>query len=436
MKSFNLRTALEEFPPPGGGDWSHTAAELEAMDKRKANTGKILDQDAEDTAAASPIAGEIDGDTTTLSGMSKPGGDLIRDTEDVSLESAVKIDMKPVDLDDQVLLDQDRRAYEPVSTGGAEEMAIAEQNIAQEGWLGKQIERIGDFFTHREKEVDAAYTSIEANLKEIARMRNKIMSRQGNVDVNGDTVSLSEYAKWLAIDGKLMDDPGALVREVERLHSFIDWSVKNYTTSIDSMYKYVSDQVWKMGESNIDLALENSKKIISANVPQGVDRWLTVSDKTEWKGKSYEDRRMPFLLGQWGLVGLAQEANSPVPGEVLRVLRHKAGGTVKKGELKPITKDVMRKLLDTMEKIEHTFSSHKANGDVFSRYLDAMDEFAYRYRNFNSLSKTEQDKVSDIYLAGKIVINNDFGYYVLSYSNHVIKVLLLYIEKSLRRVEQ
>lgn len=434
MKALTMRRSLEEFSPPGGGDWSHTAAELAAKDKRADNAGKILDQDAEDTSHASPIAGEIDGDTTTLSGMSKPGGDLIRDTEDIAIED--KIVGAPVDLDDTVILDQDLRAYEPISTGNDEEMAIAEQNIATEGWLGKQIERIGDFFTHREKEADAAYTSIESNLKEIARMRNKIMSRQGNVNVAGDTVSLSEYAKWLAIDGKLLDDPSTLVREVERLYSFIDWAVKNYTTSIDSMYKYVSDQVWKLGESNIDLALENSKKIIALHKPQGVDRWLTVKDSTTWKGKVYEDRHMPYLMGQWGLVGLAQEVDSPVPGEVLRVLRHKSGGAVRKGELKPIPKDTMRKLLDVMEKIEHTFSANKANGDVYGRYLDAMDEFAYRYRNYNQLSKDEQTKVTAIYLAGKIVINNDFGFYVLSYSNHVIKVLLLYIEKSLRRVEK
>lgn len=397
---FNLRAALESRP--------------------------FEDQDLEDTAKPAPDAGQIDGDTTTLSGMAKPGQNPVPD----------KIDTRPVDLDDVVLAEQDRRAYEPLATDQATHDAIVAQNIATEGWLSKTVEKIGDFFTHREHDIEAGYTSLVANLKAIARMRERIVARAGEVNVGGDPVSLSKHAKWLAIDGKLIDDPAKLIRELQRLEKFITWSVKNYTKSIDAMYKFTAQNVLKLGESDLDKALENSKQIIAKHYPQGADAWLTVKDVVKWKDKNYEDRHMPYLLGQWGLVGLSQEQDTPVPGVVLRVVRHTDSMKVKKGEFKPLPKDAMKQILDICERIENTFAANKADGDAIDRYFDAMDEFAYRYRYWNQLSKEEQKKVSQLYSASKVVAVNDFSIWPLSYSNHLVKVLLMYIEKSLRRVEQ
>jgi hypothetical protein len=408
MKPFNWRAALESRP--------------------------IEDQDLEDTAKPAPDAGQIDGDTTTLGGMAKPGENPVPDKQDIAVEDE-KINERPVDLDDVILIDQNRRAYQPLVSDTASAMAVDEQNIAQEGFFSKTIEKVGDFFMHREKDLKDGYTSLKENLAAIETMRNKIIRRGGEVDVNGDSISLSRYAKWLSIDGKLLDDPQRLIREVERLYEFVQWCTSSYNGAVNRMYDFIARDVYKLGESDLDKALANSKLIITRNEPKDAKKWLTGKETTTWKGKQFTDLVMPQLPGQWGLVGMAQEEDAPVPGIVLRILQKKDAAKVSNGEFRPLPKDVMRKILDLCEKIENQFASNKVDGALYERYWDAMDEFAYRYRSYKSLPKSEQTKVEDIYLAGKMVITYDCGTDTLAHANHFVKVLLLYIEKSLRRVK-
>lgn len=429
MKQLNWRSALEEFPPPGG-TWGFPKPQPDV----EARLRPTEDQDLEDTARRTVQAGQIDGDTTTLGGMAKPGENPVRDKQDIAVEDE-KINERIVDLDDVILIDQDRRAYQPLVSDTASAMAVDEQNLAQEGFLSKTVEKIGDFFMHREKDLRDGYTSLKENLAAIETMRNKMIKRAGEVDLNGDTISLSRYAKWLSIDGTLLNDPQRLIREIQRLHDFVEWSTKSYNGAVNRMYDFIARDVYKLGESNLDKALENAKVIITKFEPKDASKWLTQKETAKWKGKTFTDLVMPVLPGQWGLVGMEQEADALPPGMVLRVTQRKASDKVTKGEFKPLPKDAMRHILDLCEKIESMFFANKIDGALYERYWDAMDEFAYRYRSFESLPREVQRKVQDIYRAGKIIVTYDQGTETLAHTNHFVKVLLLYIEKSLRRVK-
>lgn len=403
MKTFNMRRALEEFPPPGGGTWSQTQAEIDA---EQARNRPIIDQDV--AAATKPAP--IDGD------------------------GVEKIDMRPVDLDDYVLAEQDRRAFEPIAMGEAEQDAIAEQNIATEGWLGKKFENITDWLTQREKEVEDGTTSTEDNLAAIRKMREKLIGRPGEVVHDADTITISKYAKWLSIDGKHITDPEQLIRELGRVYDFVKWC-DNLDQAWLKAYKYVSDQVWKLGESDLKKAEENLKKMFEVSRPEGADKWLTQTKVVTFKGKEYKDRHSPYFLGQWCLYETIQEEESPVPGGIVEVCRMKSMKAVKGGEFKALTKDQMRRVLDVCEKIEVHLSSSAFEGKIVERYLDVLDEFAYRYRNYKSLSREEQALVSRLYTWGQQLMHHDTTFLPTLYSNHLVKVMLSYVEKSMRRIE-
>jgi hypothetical protein len=408
MKQFNMRTALEARP--------------------------IMDQDLEDTAKPAPDAGQIDGDTTTLSGMAKPGQQPVPDAEDVATESVEKIDERPVDLDDVVLIEQDRRAFEPQSEGSAEHDAINAQNIAQEGWLGKKFENIHDWFTRREKELDDGLTSTQDNLKDIKRLREKLMVRSGEVSSQADTITITKFAKWLSIDGKHITDPEHLIRELTRVFQFVVWC-DNLDKAWMNAYKFVSDQVWKLGESDLKKGAENLKKLYEVARPEGADKWLSQTKVENFKGKDYTDRHSPFFLGQWCLYETTQESDSETPGGIVEVIRMKSARAVKGAEFKALTKDQMKRVLDVCERIEAHLSSSSFDGKVIDRYLDALDEFAYRYRNFKSLSREEQRLISVLYTWGQQVMHHDTTFMPTMYGNHLVKVMLNYVEKSMRRIE-
>jgi hypothetical protein len=408
MKSFNMRAALEARP--------------------------IEDQDLEDTAKPAPDAGQIDGDTTTLSGMAKPGQNPVPDTENVATEGTEKIDTRPVDLDDVVLIEQDRRAFQPESTGSAEHDAINAQNIAQEGWVSKKFENIKDFFTRREKELEEGHTATKENLEAITRLRTKLQVRPGEVTRDADTITINKFAKWLSIDGKHITDPVRLIRELHRIHEFVQW-----TGSLDKAwlegYKFVADQVWKLGESDLKKAEENLKKLWQVARPVGADKFLSVTKVEEFKGKKYTDHHTPFFLGQWCLYETAQEEQVPAPGGIVSVVRMKSAKAVGGAEFPALNKTQMKEVLDICEKIEAHLASLTFDGRIVDRYLDALDEFAYRYRNFKSLPREEQTIVSRLYTWGQLIMDHDTTYLPTAFSNHLVKVLLSYVEKSMRRIE-
>jgi hypothetical protein len=408
MKSFNMRAALEARP--------------------------IEDQDLEDTAKPAPDAGQIDGDTTTLSGMAKPGQNPVPDTENVATEGTEKIDTRPVDLDDVVLIEQDRRAFQPESTGSAEHDAINAQNIAQEGWISKKFENVKDFFMNREKEFEDGHTATKENLEAIARLRTKLQVRAGEVTRDADTISISKYAKWLSIDGKHITDPARLIRELHRVYELVQWS-GNLDKAWLEGYKFVADQIWKLGETDLKKANENLKKMWEVARPQGVEKWLTVNKPTQFKGKEYIDKHSPFFLGQWCVFEISQEEDNHAPGGIIEIQRMKSMKAIGGGEFPALTKAQMKEVLDICEKIEAHLASMTFDGRIIDRYLDALDEFAYRYRNFKSLPREDQTLASRLYAWGQLIMQYDTTFLPTAFSNHLVKVMLSYVEKSMRRIE-
>lgn len=402
MKEFNWRTGLESRP--------------------------IEDQDLEDTTKPAPDAGQIDGDTTTLSGQAKPGQNPVPDQQDV------KIDERPVDLDDVILIDQDRRAYQPLVSDAASAMAVDEQNIAQEGWIGKKIENVKDFFTRREKEIEDGYTATKDNLADLEKLRQKLRTRPGEVHAEADTISLGKYAKWLSLNGKHVTDASQLVRELERIYQFVQWADELDKAYI-AAYKFVAESVWKLGESDLQKATDNLKQLLTVAKPHGVDRWLTEKETNKFNGKDFVDRKSPAFIGQWFLFEMSQEADAAAPGGIVKVVRHNSMKSVKGSEFPALTKDQMSKIIDVCEKIENHLASSKSEWNVVDRYLDALDEFAYRYRNFNSLSREDQALVKKLYSWGQIIVQNDTTFLPTAFSNHIVKVLISYVEKSMRRIE-
>jgi len=366
--------------------------------------------------------------------MAKPGQNPVPDTEDVQ-----KINQRPVDLDDVVLIDQDRRAFEPLVTGAAEHDAVNEQNIAQgeiaqEGWFAKKFENVKDFFMHREQEIEDGHTETKENLANIAKMREKLQVRAGEVDRNADTITISKYAKWLSIDGKHITDPARLIRELHRVYELVQWSGALDKAWLDG-YKFVSDQIWKLGETDLKKALENLKRMWEVARPQGVDKWLTVNKKVMFKGKEYTDRHSPFFLGQWCVFEVSQEEDNPAPGGIVEIQRMKSMRAVGGAEFPALNKAQMKEILDICEKIEAHLASMTFDGRIIDRYLDALDEFAYRYRNFNALSRQDQEMAKTLYAWGQLMMSYDSTFLPTAFSNHLVRVMLSYIEKSMRRIE-
>lgn len=404
MRAFNLRTALESRPVER----------------------PIIDQDLEDTAKPSPIAGQIDGDTTTPSGMAKPGQNPVPDAEDVTLESK-----DFVDLDDVVLANQDRRRYEPLVSDPHTHDVVMQQNMATEGI----VEKVKDFFLAREKEELQESTSSEENIHAIQRMKEKLATRPGEVRPGAEKITLSKYAKWLAINGKLIDNPAELLKELTRLEKFVDWLFGPYAVVLFKQYEFVSNSVLKLGESDLNKAYENLLTVLTLHKPAGVDQLLTAKETVTEHGNSYTDRVSPWLLGQWRLIGLEQPKSSSVQGEAYMITIKASQFKVEKGEFTPLDKATIAKVLDIALRISTRINSYTAPKGVFNRFIDSIDEFAYRYRHFKELSKEDQEKAREVYSWCNEMLYFDRFYLGERFPNHIVKVLLLYIEKSLRRVE-
>lgn len=422
MKPFNWRaaleprTALEEFPPPGGGTWSQTQAEIDAAKNRPTE-----DQDLEDTAKPTRQAGQIDGDTTTLSGQAKPGQNPVPDKEDT----------QPVDLADVVLERQDQRAYQPLVSDAASKDAVNEQNLAQEGL----IERLKDAFTHSEKGIMEVQSSAKGNLAQIESMKTKLQVRKGEVHEKAESIHLSAYATWIALDGKIIDDEASLMRELGRLKAFSQWITTSYVETLYATYEHMSTQVLKLGESNLAQAKDNLSKILTQFKPKGIEQFLTLSKTINENGKEYKDLESPKFMGSWHLVALQQPAGAITQGHLTMFSWHKDTDKVKKGDFRPLSKAAMVKVLAECEAISQIVAQYTVDGQKVIRFYDALDEFAYRYRYFKELPKEEQKTVVDIYDAVKTISGSDRLWFADRAINHTVKAVLLYIEKSMRRIK-
>jgi hypothetical protein len=435
MRSFNWRSALqgsnavEEFPPPGGGTWSQTQAEIDAAKNRPTE-----DQDLEDTAKPTKQAGQIDGDTTTLSGQAKPGQNPVPDKEDTRGGGEPKINSAPVDLADVVLTNQDRRAYQPLVSDAASKDAVNEQNIAQESGL---FERIKDSFQHQEKSILEERAEARENLSRIEGMKTKLQTRQGDVHEKSDTIRLSAYATWLAIDGKVMDTEADLMRELARLQEFSRWFTSSYAKSLFDTYEYMATKVLKLGESNLPEAKANLAKVFEIYKPEGMEKYLTEKKTVEDKGQSYTDMESPMFMGSWRVVAYEQVKTNLAQGHELTFRWEKANDKVKKAELKPLSKQAMLKVVGQLEAISNVMAAFSAEAEFKKavRFYDALDEFAYRYRYFKQLPREEQAMVQSIYQICNMVAEGVRMWFAERAVNHTVKATLLYVEKSMRRIK-
>ncbi|BDD79618.1 hypothetical protein [Burkholderia phage FLC9] len=428
MKAFNWRSALalEEFPPPGGGTWSQTQAEIDAAKKRPTE-----DQDLEDTAKPTEQAGQIDGDTTTLSGQAKRGQNPVPDKEDTRGGGEPKINSAPVDLADVVLTEQDQRSYQPLVSDKASKDAINEQNLAQEGL----VERIKDAFSGAEHGIMEVRVKAEENLATIESMKTKLQVRKGEVHEKAEPIRLSAFATWIALDGKIIDDEATLLKELGRLKEFADWITTDYSNALFAAYEHMATQVLKLGESDLDKATANFATVLEQFKPKNTEKFLTLKESTTEKGQTYTDMKSPMFLGSWHLNALEQPASNTAKGHTVSFSWHKDADKVKKGDFKPLPKAAMGKVLEVLNAISQVMASHKPDHKKYIRFLDALDEFAYRYRYFNELSREDKQKVTSIYSGVKIVAGADRLWFADRAVNHTVKAVLLYIEKSMRRIK-
>jgi hypothetical protein len=400
MKAFNWRTALESRP--------------------------IEDQDLEDTAKPAPDAGQIDGDTTTLGGQSKPATQPVVDRQDVQ-----KIDPRPVDLADNVLAYQDRRGYEPLVSDPASKMAVDEQNIATEGLL----ERIKDAFSIKEHGIMEVKADAKENLQRIESMKTKMVARPGEVHPGADTIHLGAYATWIAINGKIIDDEASLLRELGRLKAVTDFITGPFQQALYACYDHMANQVLKLGESNLQQAKDNLAGILEQFKPKGFEQFLTEKKTTKENGNEYTDLESPHFMGSWYIIGEEQVKTNIVQGHLTSFRWSQDSNKVKKGDFKPLSKQGMLKVLELLNAISQTMSSYNVDGAKWLRFHDALDEFAYRYRYFRELSPADQKMVTGIYGAVKIVADNDRLWFADRAINHTVRAVLLYVEKSMRRIK-
>lgn len=426
MKAFNWRTALEEFPPPGGGTWSQTQAEIDAAKNRPTE-----DQDLEDTAKPSRQAGQIDGDTTTLSGQSKRGQNPVPDKQDTRGASPTKIDSTPVDLADAVLTNQDQRNYQPLMSDPATKDAINEQNLAQEGFM----ERLKDAFSNQEHGLMEVKASAKENIAKIESMRTKLQVRKGEVHEKAEAIHLLQFATWLAVNGKIIDDEAGLMRELGRLKEFVEWMTTSYSQALFSCYDHMAKNVLKLGESDLPKARENLAGVLDQFKPKGMEKFLTEKETITENGKQYTDLTSPHFLGSWYVNAMEQPSTNLVKGHAITFTWHKDSEKIKTGEFKPLSKAAMGKVLDAVNGLSQTMASYTVDGAKFVRFYDALDEFAYRYRYFRELSREDQANVNAIYNGAKLVASVDRMWFAERAINHTVKAVLLYVERSMRRIK-
>jgi hypothetical protein len=137
--------------------------------------------------------------------------------------------------------------------------------------------------------------------KAIVSLRQVATKKKGDIRPDAPLIKLRAYAKWLALDGHLINDPQMLVKEINNMLPLVELFGKGWWDAYEKMLDYAEIQVLRKALDNPGQTRERMRKTFAENQPPGFQNALKHNKRLTSPIDDGENDVLatPLQMGDW-----------------------------------------------------------------------------------------------------------------------------------------
>lgn len=299
---------------------------------------------------------------------------------------------------------------------------------------------VSNFMSHFETDQRRSISDGKELLAVIGKQRKVMANKAGHIRNTAPDIKMTSFAKWLSLNGQVIEEPARLLHELDRVVSLTALFGDSWWNAYEKVLHYATDRVLRIAEDKPSEARNNMRTTFDKNRPEGFDAVLTKEDKVvspisedDLKTKVSEN-----VLGDWCAADVGFTWGG-VQGHFPITLRRRS--PVGKVELKALDKASIESLHAGIEKIAMEISkpSRKAAMRALSMLTAHMSQFD---EDVNEEGETvvHSDRATrmlydEVYLYAEHITDYMRQNKAHEYALHTCGVILRWCHQSLQRMD-
>lgn len=315
----------------------------------------------------------------------------------------------------------------------------AAQSVAQEGFVNNTMVRLHHFFERSEREIGQEHVNAAAIEHRIVKLLELAETKKELVD-DPLAIPLAAWAKWLVVDGKVIDDPDLLIKELGRLRDLVGLFAKDWMACYVRAVQETASKILTPALASPAKGLESVKAVLSSFYPLSFDRLMT-KNIAVIDGDSHVKKR-----GSDPYIGIGSVLRQPWPwhkeDELPRIMLTLEGyerKDPKAAEIVPFAPGQVKRVLAVVREVMaagdagDAKAAHSAQDILYA----ALDKFEAKYGQWKSESgnATQKDINEVRSVALTIFYEWTMAMDLLQQADHICQVAVKLCDGSLRRSE-